>query len=150
MNASDYFEGEFLDLLFLNQPIAGIGDVSGLPGSAAAGNLYIRLCTDAVAVNDATIGTECAYTGYVAGGVAIPRSATGFERDGNEVGNKADIEFGSCTGGPENIAYAELWRDNSSVLLSGRIAWMEFTTPIAIAAGMTPRFIAGALTFTFD
>jgi len=150
MNASKTFQEAFLDLLFLNADIAGIGDAGGLLGSVSAGNLYVRLCTDVTEVDDETIGAECAYTGYVSGGVAIPRTSAGFERASNEISNKEAVEFGPCSAGTENIAYAELWLDNSSETEAGRIAWMEFAAPIAIAAGMTPRFAAGALTFTFD
>jgi hypothetical protein len=146
--ASNTFRGELLDLLFKNTAIAGIGDAGGLQPSAAAGNYYIRLCTDAVTVDKDTIGTECAYTGYVAGGVAVERSAAGFSRTGNEISNAAATEFGACTAGSENIKYAELWRNNTGNTEADRIEWMEFSQVIAVSAGKTPRFAAGALKFT--
>ena len=72
MNASATFESEFLKLLFQNIGIANIGDATGIRPSTVARNVFIRLCTDAQPVNDSNIGTECAYTGYQAGGVPVP------------------------------------------------------------------------------
>ena len=146
--ASNTFRGELLDLLFKNTALAGIGDAAGLLGSAAAGNFYIRLCTDAAVVDATTIGAECAYTGYVAGGVAVERSAAGFSRTANEMSNAAAVEFGAATAGSENIKYAELWRNNSGATEADRIAWMEFSPVIPVSAGKTPRFVIGALKFT--
>ena len=72
------FENEWLLLMFNNMTIANVGDATGLEGSATAGSLYVRLYTDAVTVDDDTIGTECAYTGYVQYGVAVARSSSGW------------------------------------------------------------------------
>lgn len=146
--ASNTFRGELLDLLFKNTALAGIGDSGGLSGSSSAGNFYIRLCTDATAADAGTKGTECAYTGYVAGGVAVERSGAGFSRSSNEISNAAAVEFGAATAGSENIKYAELWRNNTGSAEADRIAWMEFSPVIAVSAGKTPRFVAGALKFT--
>lgn len=148
--ASNTFEGELLDLLFLNAALAGIGNAAGLQPAGVAGNFYIRLCTDAVAVDDATLGTECAYTGYVAGGVPVPRTAAGWQRTDNEVSNVAEVAFGACTAGSENIQYAELWKDNVNTGEAYRVAWMEFAAVKPVSAGVTPRWAAGALKFTMD
>jgi len=121
-NASDTFENEFLKLLFQNVAIAGIGDASGLQPSAAAGNLYLRLCTDATVADDATVGTEASYTGYVAKGVAVARSNAAWDVVTNSATNLADILFGDCTAVPQNIKYVEVWRNNTSALLASRIA----------------------------
>lgn len=148
--ASDTFENELLKLLFQNIAVAGIGDASGLQPSATAGNFYVRLCTDAVAVSDSQIGTECAYTGYVSGGVAVERSASGWTVTDNEAENAEDIEFGACTGGSENIRYVELWRNNSGSTEDDRIAWKQMDDDLAVSAGITPKISAGNLKFTFD
>jgi hypothetical protein len=148
--ASDTFENEFLKLLFQNIAIANIGDASGLQPAATAGNLYLRLCTDAVAASDAQIGTECAYTGYVAGGVAVERSATGWTVTTNQVKNAAEVAFGACSAGSENIRYVEVWRNNTGTTEADRIAWAQLNSDVAVAAGVTPKFAAEALTFTFD
>lgn len=150
MNASDTFENEFLKLLFQNIAVAGIGDAAGLQPSAVAGNLYLRLCTDATVCDDATVGTEAAYTGYVAKGIAVPRSAAQWDITGNVASNIAELLFGDCTAVPQNIKYIELWRNNTGSTLADRIAWKEFGEVIAMIVGMTPRFKAGTIQFTFD
>jgi len=148
--ASDSFENAFLKLLFQNLAITGIGDAAGLLASAAAGNLYLRLCTSAVAVNDATIGTECAYTGYVAKGIAVVRSAVGWTVTNNQAVNAAELVFGACTAGAETIRYVEIWKNNTGATEADRIAWVQLSADFAVAAGMTPRFEAGAIVVTFD
>jgi len=156
MNASKTHSLDYLKLLFQNLAIAGIGDAAGLQPSAAAGNLYLRFCTDAVAVDADTLGTECAYTGYVAGGVAIPRTEAAWSvayDDGTLkaiVSAIAEIVFGDCTGAPENAAYVELWKNNTGSTLAERITFYELPAPIAITAGMTPRIQAGLLKFLFS
>lgn len=150
MEASNTFENEILKLLFQNVAIANIGDASGLQPSATAGNLYIRLCTDAVVASDSQIGTECAYTGYVAGGVAVERSASGWSVSGSEVKNAAEVEFGACTAGSENVRYVEIWRNNTGSLEADRIAWTQLTSDVAVIIGITPKFTAESITVTFD
>ena len=87
MSKSSAFENSLLLLLFNNTAIANIGDASGVPAAATAGNLYIRLYTSAITVDDDTIGTECAYTGYIPFGVAVPRSGAGFTVSANNASN---------------------------------------------------------------
>ena len=55
MSKSNSFENQILLHIFNNTAITDIGDALGLPASATAGNLYIRLYTDAVVVDDSTI-----------------------------------------------------------------------------------------------
>jgi hypothetical protein len=150
--ASNTFENEFLKLLFQNIAIPGVGDASGLQPSATPGNFYVRLCTDAAVASDSQIGTECKYTGYVAGGVAVERSASGWTINGSQIVNAADIEFGPCTAGNENIRFVELWRNNTGGTEAERIAWEDLGegNEIPVSAGSTPKIAAGNLTFTFD
>ena len=152
--ASDTFENAFLKHLFQNLAITGIGDAAGLLASAAAGNLYLRLCTSAVVVNDATVGTECAYTGYVAKGIAVVRSAVGWTVANaagvNSAVNAAELVFGACTAGAETIRYVEIWKNNTGATEADRIAWVQLSADFAVASGMTPRFEVGAISVTFD
>ena len=152
-NASANFEADFLELLFLNTDITGIGDATGLQGSPTAGSLYTRLCTDAVTVTDTQLGTECAYTGYVAKGVAVARSAAGWEIDSatpSIIQNTAEIAFGACTAGTETVKYMEVWKNNTGATIADRIAWVELGATLAVSAGVTPKFAAGEITFEFD
>lgn len=149
-NASDNFETDFLELLFNNTTIAGIGDTTGIVGSTAAGSLYVRLCTDAVTVDDSTLGTECAYSGYVAKGEAVARTTGGWTVADNEVENTAEVSFGACTAGTETVKYLELWKNNTGATIADRLAWVELSSTLAVSAGVQPKFDAGAITFTFD
>jgi len=150
MNAGNTFENEILKLIFQNTDITGIGDSGGLRGSVTAGSVYVRLCTDAVEVSDSQIGTECAYTGYVAGGAAVERSASGWSVSGSEIKNVAEVTFGACAAGSENVRYMEIWRNNTGTLEAERIAWGQLSSDIAVSVGVTPKFAAESITVTFN
>ncbi|MCY1720145.1 hypothetical protein OU798_07315 [Prolixibacteraceae bacterium Z1-6] len=153
MNASKNYAIEHLELLFQNEPITGIGDTAGILASAAAGSLYLRLCTDAVAIDRETVGTPAAYTGYVANGVAVARSAAKWTITWNDTDNKAEAVnaeeevFGERTdsGAAENIKYVEVWKNNTGTDLADRIGYMEFTNPLSVTLGVQPRIKAGKL-----
>lgn len=147
MNASDNLRTDLLKLLFQNIALAGIGDANGLQPSAAAGNVYIRLCTDAVVVNNSTLGAECTYTGYVAKGIAVARSSAAWSVTANVAKNIAQLLFGACTAGSENIKYVEVWKNNTGSTLADRISFCEIA-PFAVSAGKTPKIDAEALTVT--
>ena len=150
MSKSNSFENQLLLHIFNNSAIANVGDASGLPASAAPGNLYVRLYTSAVTVDDATIGTECAYTGYVSGGVAVARSGAGWTVSGNNASNTAAITFGACTAGSETVRYFAIWKDNSTGTDSHRLYWGQLTSDLAVSSGITPEFAAGALDVNED
>jgi len=147
---SNTFENEFLLHVFNNSAITYIGDASGLPAAATAGNLYVRLCTSATTCDDATVGTECAYTGYVQYGVAVARSGAGWTVSGNGVSNTAAITFGACTASPETVRYVEIWRDGSSATEAKRLFWGQLTADLSVSAGITPEFAIGDLDVTED
>jgi len=136
--------------LLNNEAIAGIGDASGVLGSASAGNVYVRLCTSATTCDDATVGTEADYTGYVAKGVAVPRSSAGWTVSGNNASNTAAITFGACTAGTNTIRYVELWMDNTNTTEPYRLWWGQLTSDLAVSAGITPQFAIGELDITED
>lgn len=150
MSKSNSFETQLLQHLFNNAAIAKMGDATGLPAAATAGNLYVRLYTSAVVVDDATIGTECAYTGYVARGVAVPRTAGGWTIAGNNASNTAAITFGACTAGSETVRYFAIWKDNTSVVDAERLYWGQLTSDLAVSTGITPEFAIGALDVNED
>jgi|GEM_PF-4590220 hypothetical protein len=150
---STTFKNELAKLLAHNEAIAGFGDASGLQPSAAEGNLYLRLCTDAVVVDDDTIGTECAFTGYTSGGIALARgSGNDLDVTTNVVSNANNIEVVADAGygGSEDVKFAELWLDNSSSTESKRISHCQLSQTITMVAGKTFRISAGSLTFTID
>ncbi len=81
MSKGNVFEGEILDLIYLNANIALIGDATGLRGSSAVGALFLALHTaDPGEAGDQTT-SECNYTGYAR--VSVARTGTNFSRAGN-------------------------------------------------------------------
>jgi len=75
-DATDFMEQKVVELLFMNLDFAGIGDQSGLRGSAIEGNFYIALLTgDPGEIGDQ--GLEASYLGYTR--VPIIRGASGWE-----------------------------------------------------------------------
>ena len=98
MSKSNVFEGDILQLIFLNTPIAGIGDAPGILGSTVAGNLYWTLFTADPGEVGTAITNETAYTGYLR--IAAPRSIVGFTVTGNSVSPPLNVDFGECTGSP--------------------------------------------------
>lgn len=149
-NSSDNFSTDILKLLFQNIALANIGDAAGLQPSAAPGNFYIRLCTDAVVPSKSVLGTQAAYTGYAAGGLAVVRSAAGFTVTGQQIKNAADLVFGARTAGDENIRYAELWKNNSGSTIADRIAFCQLTADLAVTTGIQPKISAETLVFNFS
>lgn len=79
MSKSNAAEAALLRLWFLNEPIAGLGDATGVRGSAAAGKLYLSLhsADPGEAANQAT--SELAYPGYAR--VGVDRGAAEFDVD---------------------------------------------------------------------
>ena len=150
MSKSNSFETGLLNHIFNNAAIAKVGDATGLPASTGAGSLYIRLYTDAVVVDDSTVGTECAYTGYVAKGIAVARSAGGWTIAGNNASNAAAVTFGACTAGSETVRYFAIWKDNVSSVDAERLYWGQLTADLAVSAGITPEFAIGALDVNED
>ena len=150
MSKSNSFETDLLELIFNNTDIANVGDGTGLQGSTTPGSLYVRLYTSAVTVDDATIGTECAYTGYATGGVAVARSGAGWTISGNNASNTAAITFGACTAGSETVRYFAIWKDNSTNTDSHRLYWGQLTSDLAVSSGITPEFAIGALDVNED
>lgn len=70
---ADTWQNAILSLLFSNTAIAGIGDSTGLPGSATDGSLYISLHTADPGAGGSQTTNECAYTPYAR--VAISRTS---------------------------------------------------------------------------
>ena len=146
MSASNSFETSLLQHILQNADIANIGDATGLRGSATAGNLYIALHTadPGEAGNQAT--SEANYTGYAR--VAVARSAGGFSVAGNVASNAGAVGFPAATAGSNTITHFSIGTAASGagvLLLSGAL-----TGSLAVSAGITPSFAAGALTVNAD
>lgn len=147
---TDLFEEQILDHIFLNSAIADIGNGAGLPAAGAAGSLYVRLYTSAIVVDDSTLGTEAAYTGYTQFGVAVPRTGGGWVRATNNMSNVAAITFDPCTGGSENIRFVAVWKTNTDETLADRIFWTQLDSDLAVSDGITPEIPIGDLDINED
>ena len=152
MSKSNAFESKILRHILLNEAIAGLGDVTGLPASAAAGSLYLRLHKIALGEADAGNTNEADYTGYAA--VAIPRSAAGFSEANGVATNVADIAFGLCTAAGHDVTG---WSLNTAAAGAGTVLYKGSTlgydgnaATIAVAVNGKPVISAGSLTISED
>ncbi len=146
MSASDSFENAFLLLLYNNTNFANVGDATGLRGSTTAGSLYASLHTADPGEAGAQNTSEATYTGYAR--VAIARSNVGFTVTGSSVANAAIVNFPACSAGSNTITYFGIGTAASGagvLLFSGAL-----TASLAVSAGITPNFAAGALTNVCD
>ncbi len=146
MSMSNAFETEFLDLVFTNAAIAGIGDASGLQPSAVAGNLYVSLhsADPGEAGNQTT--NEVAYTNYAR--VAVARSGAGWTVSGNTATNTNLIQFPQCGASGATATYVGIGTDSSGaglLLFSGQLS-----SSLTIANLITPQFAAGDLDCVAD
>lgn len=125
-----------MDLIFRNTTFSGVGDVTGLPGSATAGSFFVALFT---------ASAEVAYTGYAR--MAVARSAAGWARTGNIVSNAADLNFTTCPTGttPQTATRAAIYTAASG---GTQLHIADLETEVPIQAGVQPVVAAGALTIT--
>jgi hypothetical protein len=130
---TDYFIQKVLDHLYLNTAIANIGDVSGLPAAATAGDIYVALLT---------AGGEATYTPYTR--QTIARSSSGFSRTGNVMTNVANITFPKCTSGSDTITKIALY-DGA---VGNKLHEQTLGDPIAVSTNVQPIIEAGELTIT--
>ncbi len=144
-------EVNILKLLLNNVSIANLGDASGVLSSAVAGNVYVRLHNTTL-VDDTNLGTEATYTGYVAGGVAIPRSVVGWTVDtvNGLAKNAAEFKFGKCTAGTETLKYFSIWMDNTTQTLSHRLWHGQLPENFIVTVDTEPLFPAEYLVINED
>jgi hypothetical protein len=139
MSKSNAFETAFLAHVFLNLPIPGIGDATGLPASAVAGSLYLSLHTaDPGEAGDQTT-SECAYAGYARRAVA--RSGAGWTVAGDTASPVADTDFPEAPMGSPDITHFGVGTAASG---AGLLLWSgPFAAPISCAAqAVIPRLKA--------
>lgn len=146
MSASNAAETAILALLFTNTGYAAIGDATGLRGATAPGVFYIGLHTADPGEGGAQNTSEASYTGYAR--VSVVRTTSGFTVTGNSVANAATVGFAACTAGSNSITHFSIGTDVSgagNLVFSGAL-----TASLAVSAGITPAFAAGALTTVAD
>lgn len=141
MSKSNAFETAFLQHVFENADIAGIGDATGLRGSSTAGSLYFSLHTsDPGEAGDQTTN-EVAYTSY--GRVAVARSSSGWTVTGNAVAVDANVSFPAGTGGSGTATHWGLGTASSG---AGVLLYKGSISPsITCGSGVTPTLTAGTV-----
>lgn len=146
MSKSNVFENDFLQLVFNNVDIAGIGDAGGLRGSVVAGSLYASLHTaDPGEAGDQTTN-EAAYTSYAR--VAIARTVGGWTVAGNNGSNAALAQWPQATGGSETENYFGIGTDSSG---AGKLMGSGvLVNPLAVSVGIRPEAEVGELDWNED
>lgn len=140
---SDVFENALLEFIFLNTPIEGVGDASGLLGSFSEGDLYVALYT--TAPTDSQAGVEANYTGYQR--VAVPRTSAGWTVTGNAAENTAEIAFPECSGGNNTIQGVGVMSAAAGGIM---LYWDQLDSPLNVSAGISPVIAEGDLIITED
>lgn len=146
MSKGNTFENELLLHIFQNADIVDIGDAAGLQNSAAAGSLYVALHTADPGEAGAQNTNEANYTGYAR--VAVARTAGGWTVTANAVENTAVVTFGACTAGSNTITHFSVGVASSGA--TKILYYGALTASLAVSAGITPQFAAGALDVTED
>jgi hypothetical protein len=109
---------------------------------AAATNLVLRLHTANPGEGGLATDSEATYTGYAA--LNIARNGTNWTVTGNQVSNDNIISFGANTGSLQTITHVTISAQGStSILYIGTLG-----TPLAVATGIQPQILAGALTIS--
>lgn len=141
MSKSNSLENSYLLLLFNNTNIGGVGDATGLRGSAAAGSLFFSLHTADPDEAGTQSTNEVAYTSYAR--VAVARSGAGFVVTGNAVALAADVNFPAGTGGSGTATH---WGIGTSASGAGTLLYKGSISPsIVCGNGVTPALTAGTI-----
>lgn len=136
---SDTAENAILNAVFRAVAWANMLDNAA---SSPATTFDISLHTALGADGDAHNTNEATYTGYARKSIA--RSTGGWDAaSGGATQNTAAITFDPCTGGSNTIQSFKIIRGATEV-----IAWGDLNASLAVSAGITPEFIAGALDIT--
>ncbi len=143
MSKGNTFENDLVKLIFNATAIANIADNAA---SSPLTNLYVGLHTaDPGEAGDQTT-SEANYTGYAR--VAVARTSGGWTVSNNQAVNANAVTFGACTAGSSTVTYFSVGTASSG---AGKILYSgPLTAQLAVSAGITPNFPAGALVCTED
>ena len=141
----DIYANELFLHALENENIALIGDATGLLAAGTVGSVYVSLHTSVTGLSAGDQETnECSYTGYAR--VAVARTAGAWTTAAKATENTASVDFAECTAGSSTATHFAVGTATSG---AGKILyWGELDAPLAISAGITPAFAAGALDLT--
>lgn len=97
------FENRLLSLVFLNQAVTGIGDSSGLQGSAVSGVLYLSLHTADPSESGQQNTYETTYGGYQR--TSITRATSSWTLASGSISNAQTITLAQCTSGEQTLTH---------------------------------------------
>lgn len=134
MSKSNAQEIDYLDWYFqaVTMPISG------------ATQLQIHLHTADPTESGITTASIPTYTGYSA--LTVDRDPSDWDRTGSVTSNAVQFQFDPCTAGSSTITHFSVSEQGSTQI--DHIGTL--TSPLSVAAGITPLFVAGAMTFTED
>lgn len=145
MSASNALETALLQLIFNATTIANLASaIQGSPEGLIG--LFVSLHTADPGEAGSQNTTEAAYGQYQR--IFVLRTIAGWTVTGNAVTNAAEILFNESVSGTETETHFGIGAapTGAGVLyFSGAL-----TTPVAVTAGIQPRFAAGQLTVTAD
>lgn len=147
MSKSNTFENDYMQLVFNNVAIAGLGDATGIRGSAVAGDLVISLHTADPGEAGTQLTSEAAYTGYAR--MPLARTAANFIVTDNAVRLAANLEFGACTASPG--APLTHFAIGTAASGAGKVLYKGTLTPtVTMAVGVVPRLTTAPNLVTED
>lgn len=146
MSNSNWFENQWLLHIYNNENIAGLGDASGVLGSATAGNVFIALHASGLDDTNLQDYTEISYTGYARSAQA--RTSGVWTVSGNQVTNVSTVNFPTCTGGSATASGFSVGITSGGSTNVLHYGILDATFPIA--SGNTPTFGVGAFVITLD
>ena len=141
MSTGNTFENDLLKLIFQATAITGLADNAA---SSPSTNLYVSLHTSDPGEGGSQTTNEASYTGYAR--VAVARTSGGWTVTDNAVENVAQVLFGACTAGSATVTHFAVGTASSG---TGKVLYRgALTASLAVSAGITPSFAAGALDIT--
>lgn len=151
MSKSNTWESDLLKLVFNNTTAAGIGDVTGLVGSATAGVVWVSLHTADPTEGGNQTSSEANYTGYAR--ISIVRTTGGWTISGTaptQAANAAQANFPTCTDNVNlnTVSFVGVGTDSTGsgkLLYSGALA-----STLNVSQNITPSYAANTLIITED
>jgi hypothetical protein len=143
MAKTTYLANRYVRHIFLNEAIPNLGDVAGLPASAAAGSVFAGFFT--ADPTPAELAVEATYTGYAR--TAVARSSAQFTATGAQVANDNDITGPAQTSGGATAALTHFgWFD--SLTGGNLLKYGALSSSIAMNDLVAPEIPAGSMTVT--
>jgi hypothetical protein len=143
MSKGNTFENDLLKLIF--QAVA-IADLAENDTTSPLTDLQVGLSTADVGEAGDQTTSEATYTGYAR--EAVARTSGGWTVTGNLVENAAAVTFGACTAGSNTISHFHV---GTAASAAGKVLYKgALGASLAVSAGITPEFAAGAIDITED